>query len=377
MEYLYIICIGLLVFFSVSLLAKKNKPLSERIFSYWIILLIITVASFLLYVKGQARVFPLFITIVCDSHLLHGAILYLYVRAFTDSRFRLRPVHLWHLTPVLIQVGVKLLLNFTFGKMECYREGGCVEDDNIWVTLTYIYKYLVLGAYILAAWKVVNGYRKTALSPRDQMRVQWVRQIVQGVTFLYFGILLIQIGRYTIPTIFWERMLLGNILTTLFIFVFLYIGNSYAYIFVSPSRNRFKNLSESFNPSSCKLMTEEEESEELYRLICEYMEKEKPYIRGQLTLKEIADRLGRTQLSVSQAVNAKTGRNISDFINGYRVELLKKYLADPAKANFKIMVLADECGFSSKTSLIRVFKQHTGQTPSEYQKSVSNRTGKK
>ena len=182
----------------------------------------LTVLSFLVYVQGNARKYPVFITLICDSHLLHGAVLYLYVLAFTNPLFRLKPKHFFHLTPMIIQIGAKLYLNYVVGEMHCYQEGGCVEEDNIFVTGTYVYKYLVLGFYILGTHRVVSSYKKNAVTPRDQMRYEWVKQIVLGVIFLYFGILILQLGRYIFPVLFWERMLLGNTLTTLFIFIFLY-----------------------------------------------------------------------------------------------------------------------------------------------------------
>jgi AraC-like DNA-binding protein len=372
MEYLYIVCIGLLVFFSFSLFTKKNKALSERIFSFWIVLLLITVISFFIYAKGLARNYPVFITLICDSHLLHGAFLHIYVLAFTNPSFKFRRSHLWNLIPMLVQIIFKLYLNFMVGEMQCYQEGGCVEDDNIYVTSTNIYKYLVLGIYILLTWRVVLKYKNEAIAPRDLMRLEWVRQITMGVSFLYFGILLLQIGRYLFPVLFWERMLLGNTLTTLFIYIFLYLGNSYAYLFVSPSRSRFKNLSESFNPQACRQNIDNEEMGSIFKNLNEFMNKEKPFVKGQLTLKELSEMTGIPSISISQSINNLTGKSVIDYINTFRVNLLKEYLANPKNKNYKILALAEECGFTSKTTLIRIFRQHTGMTPGEFLKLNSN-----
>lgn len=368
---MYVICIGLLVFFSISLITKRHKTLSELIFSSWIILLLITVISFFVYVKGMSGRYPVFITLICDSHLLHGAFMYLYVLAFTNPSFRLKTKHLWHLLPMFIQIFAKLYLNYVVGEMECYQEGGCVEEDNIFVTLTYIYKYLMLGFYILFTWKIVLENQKNAITPRDQMRHQWIKQIIQGVSFLYAGILLLQIGRYFFPNLFWERMLLGNTLTTLFIFIFLYIGNSYAYIFVSPSKNRFKNLSESFNPNNCQLKTHPDQMTEVLNKLDSLMQNEKPFVKGPITTKDLSDLIGVPSATISQSINSLTGKSITDYINHYRVELFKQKIADPKNRNLKIMALAEECGFQSKSTLVRIFKQFTGLTPSQFLKEHS------
>ncbi len=372
MEYLYITCIGLLVFFSISLLTKRNKALSEQIFAFWIVLLLITVVSFLLHVKSLSGRFPVFITLICDSHLVHGVLLYLYVKAFTDPAFSLQKKHLWHAVPVLLLVVSKILLNYVFGELECYTEGTCADDDeNLFVKLTYLSKYIVLGIYVVLTWRVASHYRDNAKTPREQMRYSWVRQIILGVSFLLSGILLLQLGRYLFPDLFWERMLLGNTLATIFIFIFLYIGNSYTYIFVSPSRKRFLNLSESFNPNNCRQEGNQKSWEEVFGRLEAYMRSGEPFREGHLTINELAEKTGIPVLQLSQAVNNMSGKNFNDYINSYRVEKLKLLLEDPANRKYKIMSLAYDCGFTSKSSLIRIFKNQTGQTPSEYAARIS------
>jgi AraC-like DNA-binding protein len=375
MEYLYITCIGLLIFFSFSLLTKKNKPLSEKIFSFWIVLLVVTVVSFLLYFQGLSREYPIFITLICDSHLLHGAILYLYLLAFTNPAFTLQRKHLWHLTPMMVLVAGKLFLNYGVGPMQCYKEGGCVEDENIFVILTYLYKYLVLGGYILASWKIVRNYRGNATAPRDKMRSEWARQIILGVTFLYAGILIIQAGRFLLPDLFWERMLLGNILATLFIFIFLYLGNSYAYLFVTPSKKRFMNLSESFDPANCKQQEIRTELEQIFARLETEMKTRAPYLQPHLTLQDLSEQLeGIPTALISQSVNRFAGCNFNEYVNGYRVAKLKSLLRDPSNWNYKIMALAADAGFSSKSSLIRIFRKHTGITPGEFLQKAQDAT---
>lgn len=374
MEYLHIICIGLLAFFSFSLFTKKNKPLSEKIFSFWIVLLIITVFSFLIYAKGLARQYPVFITLTCDSHLLHGAFLYIYVLAFTNSNFKLQPIHLLHLIPAFFQIIIKLYLNFVLDKMECYEAGGCMEEGNIFVNLSYLYKYLVLGAYIYFSWKQVVKYRQGAKKPREAMRSEWVKQVVTGVFFLYMGILLLQIGRFIYPALFWDRMLLGNTLATLFIYVFLYIGNSYTYLFVMPSKSRFKNLSETINVENCQRDKNAEEFAKYFEIINNYMVNQKPYLQGPLTIKDLSDKINIPQTVISQTINEIAGKSISDYVNEFKVEHLKTLLQQPENKCFKIMTLAEQSGFNSKSTLVRIFKQFTGYTPSEYQNLVENKT---
>lgn len=374
MDYLYIITIGLLIFFSFSLLTKGKKPLSEIIISVWIVLLIITEVSFLLYVKSLSGRFSIFTALICDTQLAHGVLLYFYIKAFTNPVFRLETKHLWHALPILMVLVFKLSMNFVFGTMECYTGGVCVDEtDNIFIILVYIYKYSVLIAYLFFAYKLVKSYGENAKTPREQMRYGWLKQIIQGVVFLITGNLLLLFGSLFFTNIFLGQVILSNTLATFFILIFLYIGNSYTYIFVSPSKKRFINLSESFNPDNCKKDEHQKNWEEAYDKIEAYMKSEEPYTEAQLTVNDFSLKLNIPVQLISLAINNMTGHNFNDYINGYRVNKLKLLLDDSSNHKYKIMSLANDCGFNSKSSLIRVFKKHTELTPSQYLGQVINK----
>jgi AraC-like DNA-binding protein len=52
------------------------------------------------------------------------------------------------------------------------------------------------------------------------------------------------------------------------------------------------------------------------------------------------------------------------------VEEVKRDLADGEKQHLKILSLALDAGFNSKSSFNAIFKKHTGLTPSEYRKKL-------
>jgi AraC-like DNA-binding protein len=55
-----------------------------------------------------------------------------------------------------------------------------------------------------------------------------------------------------------------------------------------------------------------------------------------------------------------------DLVNGYRVEEAKRLLLDPKSKNNKILAIAFDSGFNSKTTFNTVFKKFTGFTPSDF-----------
>jgi AraC-like DNA-binding protein len=65
-------------------------------------------------------------------------------------------------------------------------------------------------------------------------------------------------------------------------------------------------------------------------------------------------------------INTQFNQNFFDFVNTYRVEQAKRDLMDSKKRELKILAVAYDAGFNSKTSFNTLFKKHTGLSPSEY-----------
>ena len=109
-----------------------------------------------------------------------------------------------------------------------------------------------------------------------------------------------------------------------------------------------------------------------FDLICDFLEKEKPFTNPQLNLAELSRQLGIPQRTVSETINSKGGMNFNQFINQYRVEEAKRLMADPEFAHLNLLGIGFEVGFNSKTSFYTTFKNMAGMTPSKFQKqSVS------
>ncbi len=55
----------------------------------------------------------------------------------------------------------------------------------------------------------------------------------------------------------------------------------------------------------------------------------KPYLDPELSLSSLSKRMGMTRNQLSQLINAGLGENFYDFVNKYRVEEVKRLMADP------------------------------------------------
>ncbi len=87
-----------------------------------------------------------------------------------------------------------------------------------------------------------------------------------------------------------------------------------------------------------------------------------------LSLQNFADLVGFSPSYVSKALNNGLDESFNTFINRHRVEEVTELIKHPGE-NRDVIEVAYLCGFNSKASFNRVFKQITGQTPTQYRAS--------
>lgn len=102
----------------------------------------------------------------------------------------------------------------------------------------------------------------------------------------------------------------------------------------------------------------------------EQMETNLFYLNPELTLKSLADHLNIHPNILSKIINDGVDKNFSDFVNGYRVNAVIEKLNSGNYGHITLLGLSFECGFNSKTTFNRVFKNSTGMTPLSYKKSI-------
>jgi AraC-like DNA-binding protein len=100
------------------------------------------------------------------------------------------------------------------------------------------------------------------------------------------------------------------------------------------------------------------------------MEKECPWKESDLTLADLATRLGSTPHKLSEVLNSELGQTFYDFVNGYRVREVQRRIQSGEARTLKMLALALDAGFASKSTFNQAFKKHTNQTPSDFRQTV-------
>ena len=98
--------------------------------------------------------------------------------------------------------------------------------------------------------------------------------------------------------------------------------------------------------------------------ISELMENEKLFLNPDLKLSDVASTLGTNRNYISDCINKQRGCSFKQYVNNYRVEYAKNLLR--SQSDMKISEVCMASGFASENTFFRIFKTHTGKTPSEY-----------
>ena len=359
---------GLIIFLLIFL--KRKKAVSDYLLSAFF--LIYSFNTFLSYLEIYNRTHgfpnPLFFFISTPFLLLHWPVLWLYVKSLTDQHFKFRPVYLLNLLPFAL-----CIVLFTF---EYYTKP---LNDKIIKLQTESFKQqwdypvviltMTLSSLIYLSWAAVlvrryNRRIKAYFSETYRYDLGWLRilmiasAVIYTVIYLAFAIdLIIPVAPFT-----WMHQA-SFILGSVYIIVLGFFGHRQGNLFTEKSIGI--ELKESDPFSEIKYSLTRKENDFILSLL-KYMNENKPFLIPEITLSALASDLEVTPEYLSGIINNKLGKNFFDFINYYRIEEFKtRSLADESK-KFTLLSIAYDCGFNSKATFNRVFKNVTGITPGEF-----------
>ncbi|MBW1294835.1 helix-turn-helix domain-containing protein [Aquimarina litoralis] len=117
-----------------------------------------------------------------------------------------------------------------------------------------------------------------------------------------------------------------------------------------------------------KITLDETDGKNLLNQLTLFMNEEKPYLDGAISLTTLAGSLNVNPKALSFVINEYLHKNFNHYINDWRIEEVKKRLNNEEYDKFKMLTIAFDCGFNSKSTFNLAFKKATGLSPSEYRK---------
>ena len=114
-----------------------------------------------------------------------------------------------------------------------------------------------------------------------------------------------------------------------------------------------------------------ERAREVAARLTAVLERDRPYLRPELLLDELAAELGVPKTHLSQVVNEHFGRSFPELLGRYRVRESERLLSDERLAHLTIEAIARRSGFNSRSVFYEAFRRRHGVTPSEFRRRSS------
>ncbi len=109
-----------------------------------------------------------------------------------------------------------------------------------------------------------------------------------------------------------------------------------------------------------------ERLQHLYNRIIILFEEEKPFQYPEFNIRTLADKVNSNTSYVSAALNKMGNKKFNQLVNEYRIEQVKILMKENVHYKFTLEHIYTNAGFSSQSTFNRIFKEHTGLTPTEY-----------
>lgn len=385
MEVLILIGAIQAVFFVFLVLSKKNKSISDKILAFWLSIFAVHLA-FIYFSYKEGHVFYIdYGFIPAGLIVVYYSLMYVYTLSLMSKENRFNRKWLIHLIPTIITyIGIVPLAMLSYEDKADLLSN--ITSNNV-QNLVFGIIMLFVTIYLIATLRLLRKHQlslRKLFSYEEDINLNWLRVltvllillwvIISSLVGYVFYIGLSSTGMPLIDAMTLDMQ--GSVSFVIFVFVLGYFGIKQQVIYsVMP-----QNVKEEIVPEEVKKEVEEigrykksglkqEDSQAYLNSLTQYMENEKPFLNGKLSLKEVATELGISTNHLSQVINENLDKNFFDFVNEYRVELVKTKMQDPVNRKFTILHIALDCGFNSKSSFNTIFKKYTGLTPSAYMKT--------
>ncbi|MEZ5105627.1 MAG: helix-turn-helix domain-containing protein [Draconibacterium sp.] len=348
---------GMLIF-----LSKRPAHFSFKILVIWFAVIAIFLGTLLLPFQVvdyfKPGVFPLL--------FLFGPLLYFYVRSLAVESFQPQWKQLFHLTP-LILVAIHRSFSNAVSISSSALPG---SSENIYNRMYFSLAVISMIVYWIFSIQIILKHRKNIpfyfSNYSKKNTLTWLFFVIALFFFLFLSDLLVYFLERLLETKFVNLPFLEFNLTV-FAFIMLFFGINQTVIYEPEElkENGGKNESKYDRSAMSK-----DEIEKIRKLIFNYLKERKPYLNSEYNLQMMVTDLNISRQKLSQVINLGEQKNFYQLINEFRIEEVKTRMTTPGFEHYTLLGIAFECGFNSKTSFNRIFKEITGLTPSEYKSSV-------
>lgn len=364
-----------------ALVAQRHNRTANRLLAALVLAFTVYLASGVYFATGLFRRMPHLLGLAYHLPWVFGPVLYLYAVAASDRDWQLSPRDLWHGVPLIMTLVVATPVYLMSGAEKIrFAEHMAAGNAPLSIRIIDPFKYVLGLGYSVATVLFLRGHRRRvehSYSNTARVNLTWLLQLAGAgaATWVLATMLeLTTLGRGLRND--WVALAISAVVYTIG-----YKGLRQPEVF---RYDTSEHLGAEFHPTAEPVAPPEhreaaaryersglgaKESTQLREALEAVMDRDQPWKDSDLTLADLAARVRTTPHKLSEVLNADVGQTFNDFVNGYRVREVQRRITAGEAHTLKILALAMDAGFASKSTFNQAFKKHAKQTPSAFREA--------
>jgi len=327
---------ALLLWFS-----KKVNQTANRVLGLALTVVVLWISRVLGVDVRLVTYFPQWNWIPLQFSLALGPLLYFYVLKVTYPEYKFRWRNLLHFVPVLLQQAVLFLkINLT------------------------IPAFFSVAIYLYFSFRLIERFYKQQkfndVSDRYYYQLQWLHRLLAAFSLLWLLWILIAAADYFY---YHQRLVIQAYYP-----IYILLAGTMIWI-AATGFSKSENIipaAPALTPSLPAALKQKG------AWLKKAMEINLYHQDPDLSLSSLAELLEVHPHELSRIVNVALRKNFNDFVNEYRIREITRKMQDPANDRLTLVGIAFDCGFKSKTTFNRVFREMTGKSAAEYKSLKKN-----
>lgn len=355
---------GLIFIAFIGMTRLRSSPLFVCAFVFLVAVTLAAGDALYAQIGGYIR-WPHSAFILSPIGILCAPALFLFVLARVNPGFRLRPVHVLHILVVApVYAGFAVVYYFLpeTEKIDFLRHGA--SESFFYQYFFSLYGQAAMVGYLAASLVQLHRYGmrlKNWFSNLEDRSLNWLRYlvlakaIVIALDFLWelSGIMQIDslIGAWAFAAVLATQIGLINLIMLRGV-----VDHALQRDLFAPALDG--SVSVETNMEFKTIFQKAEEAMASGRL----------YLQAGLTLQDLADAISEKPRTVSEAIKQSGESNFLEFVNRHRIEAAKAALS--SRPDGRIIDVAYDAGFNSKSAFNQAFRKYVGQTPTRFRQAI-------
>ena len=371
------------LFLAGTLVAQRNNRTANRLLAALVAAFTIYLASSVYFATGLIYRYPHFFGVGYQTPWIFGPLVYLYAVAASDRSWRFTRRALIHFVPVLVMVILASPYYMMGGAekiaaYERWRAGAIPAPIKMLDPLKYVSGIAYTAATVFYLRRHRRRIEDSYSNPArvNLVWLLWLTAAAGSIWLLATTLRVANVGSGLRD----EHISLA---LALLVYAIGYLGLRQPEVFRYetaefriPLREGSQAVSQepvASQPDAPRYERSglgDHEAMRLKESLLAFMDARQPWKDSELTLADLATRLGTTPHKLSEVLNSEVGQTFYDFVNGYRVREVQRRIRAGEARTLKMLALALDAGFASKSTFNQAFKKHTSQTPSDFRQAA-------